>query len=92
MAAPVTLFTGSDPVKAPILRQSLHRTNEKGGVVRRPFSKLQAWLIAVSPNRESRRLIGTGAAGLERITNPPVGRFGAPRSGAFRVVASKDSR
>jgi hypothetical protein len=22
---------------------------EKGGVVRRPFSKLQAWLIAVSP-------------------------------------------
>ena len=29
------------------------RRNEKGGVVRRPFSKLQAWLIAVSPNRES---------------------------------------
>jgi len=27
----------------PVLR------NEKGGVVRRPFSKLQAWLIAVSP-------------------------------------------
>jgi hypothetical protein len=23
--------------------------NEKGGVVRRPFSTLQAWLIAVSP-------------------------------------------
>lgn len=27
--------------------------NEKGGVVRRPFSKLLVWLIAVSPNRES---------------------------------------
>jgi hypothetical protein len=27
--------------------------HEKGGVVRRPFSKLLAWLIAVSPNRES---------------------------------------
>ena len=38
--------------------------NEKGGVVRRPFSKLQAWLIAVSPRRESLSLSARSRQGL----------------------------
>ena len=36
--------------------------NEKGGVVRRPFSKLQAWLIAVSPQPGVALAIGTDRA------------------------------
>jgi hypothetical protein len=39
--------------------------NEKGGVVRRPFSTLQAWLIAVSPQPGVDLAIGTHAHGLE---------------------------
>ena len=35
--------------------------NEKGGVVRRPFSKLQAWLIAVSPQPGVVLAIGSAA-------------------------------
>ena len=53
--------------------------NEKGGVVRRPFSKLQAWLIAVSPNRESlslsarRRGVLSLSEGTERgAAKPPL--------------------
>jgi len=36
--------------------------NEKGGVVRRPFSTLQAWLIAVSPQPGVAPAIGTNPA------------------------------
>ena len=39
--------------------------NEKGGVVRRPFSKLQAWLIAVSPQPGVAVAIGTDGKDLE---------------------------
>ena len=39
--------------------------NEKGGVVRRPFSKLQAWLIAVSPQPGVETAIGKRPDGLE---------------------------
>ncbi len=39
--------------------------NEKGGVVRRPFSKLQAWLIAVSPQPGVAVAIGSNPVGLE---------------------------
>jgi hypothetical protein len=42
------------------------RSNEKGGVVRRPFSKLQAWLIAVSPQPGVDLAIGTEPTRLER--------------------------
>jgi hypothetical protein len=40
--------------------------HEKGGVVRRPFSKLQAWLIAVSPQPGVALAIGSGEHRLER--------------------------
>jgi hypothetical protein len=39
--------------------------NEKGGVVRRPFSTLQAWLIAVSPQPGVAVAIGTSSSRLE---------------------------
>jgi len=39
--------------------------NEKGGVVRRPFSTLQAWLIAVSPQPGVAVAIGTTSRSLE---------------------------
>jgi hypothetical protein len=44
--------------------------NEKGGVIRRPFSTLLAWLIAVSPNRESLSLSASriGALSLREGT------------------------
>jgi len=41
--------------------------NEKGRVVRGPFSKLQAWLIAVSPQPGVAVAIGTAPSGLERL-------------------------
>jgi hypothetical protein len=41
---------------------------EKGGVVRRPFSKLQAWLIAVSPSRESLSLSAPRSRALRAQT------------------------
>jgi hypothetical protein len=45
--------------------QILLLRNEKGGVVRRPFSKLQAWLIAVSPQPGVAVAIGTTPTSLE---------------------------
>jgi len=45
----------------PVLR------NEKGGVVRRPFSVLQAWLIAVSPQPGVAVAIGTEPGLLEHL-------------------------
>jgi len=48
--------------------------NEKGGVVRRPFSTLQAWLIAVSPQPGVALAIGTGPHGLEASFATEAGR------------------
>jgi len=48
--------------------------NEKGGVVRRPFSTLQAWLIAVSPQPGVALAIGTAAHGLEASFATEAGR------------------
>jgi hypothetical protein len=51
--------------------------HEKGGVVRRPFSKLQAWLIAVSPQPGVVLAIGTSDLELER--GDTTGRRGGMR-------------
>jgi len=66
--------------------------NEKGGVVRRPFSVLRTGLIAVSPQSGVAWLIGSPGSRLEErgtggvaATPPPV-RAGSFGSGAARVA------
>ena len=47
---------------------------EKGGVVRRPFSMLQAWLIAVSPQPGVALAIGSEPRLLEPLTRDDATR------------------
>lgn len=46
---------------------AVYDANEKGGVVRRPFSTLQAWLIAVSPQPGVAFAIGTECERLDSL-------------------------
>ena len=61
----------------------------RGGVVRRPFSKLQAWLIAVSPNRESLSLSARSSPPLS--THKPAKRRPSQARGR-EADAFRDSR
>src|SRR5262245_45547737 len=46
--------------------------NDNGGVVRRPFSTLQAWLIAVSPQPGVALAIGKKPRGLDPSRSLPL--------------------
>jgi hypothetical protein len=60
--------------------------HEKGGVVRRPFSKLQAWLIAVSPRRESLSLSARRSGALSAERGNGGGAAKHPRSAPDRPL------
>ncbi len=58
--------------------------NEKGGVVRRPFSMLRAWLIAVSPQPGVDVAIGTRLETLECPTESAGRERGSRQAPAHR--------
>ena len=68
--------------------------NEKGGVVRRPFSKLQAWLIAVSPQPGVAPAIGNDRQSLEhgRRDSAALGGDAAAQRTPSGTLAFWDSR
>jgi hypothetical protein len=68
--------------------------NEKGGVVRRPFSKLQAWLIAVSPQPGVAPAIGNDRQSLEhgRRDSAALGSDAAAKRTPSGILAFWDSR
>jgi hypothetical protein len=82
-------FQGSS-VFARATRNSRERVSglahEKGGVVRRPFSKLQAWLIAVSPQPESHSLSALRRDALSLRTGTERGAAKPPLSVPGRLL------